>query len=389
MKKKSWIMTLLSILTLLFASLSGSAQQATTFASGLSFPAKIINAPGGNLLVAETGTTPNSGRVSIVDRNGNRRTLIDGLPSGINTATGGQDPSGPSGLALKGNTLYVCIGGGDGTLAGPVQGTEIPNPSPASPWLSSVLTLKLSTYVEESAGNFSFTPADREKFLVKPKLALSNSSGETLTLEVLANFPNYVFEPRPNFAGNVRASNPFGIVINGKTMYVTDASRNVVYTVGLKDREVSVLTHLAPKANPLPFGPPVVDAVPDSIRLLGKQLLLTYLTGFPFAPGNSEVRKVNLANNSQTTFIGGLTSAIDVLPIDREDGQRQFLVLEFSANMLQSQPGRLLLFSAPTASPIVVTGGLNSPTSLAFDEETGDIFISEIFTGRILKVTLQ
>ena len=97
MKKRLWSFTLLNILTLLLASLSASAQQATTFATGLSFPSKMITAPGGNLLVAETGPMPNSGRVSIVDHNGTRRTLIDGLPSGINTATVGQDPSGPSG----------------------------------------------------------------------------------------------------------------------------------------------------------------------------------------------------------------------------------------------------------------------------------------------------
>ena len=39
----------------------------------------------GNLLVSETGTTTlHSGRISIVDQNGNRRTLLEGLPSAIN-----------------------------------------------------------------------------------------------------------------------------------------------------------------------------------------------------------------------------------------------------------------------------------------------------------------
>src|SRR5688572_33111030 len=55
--------------------------------------------------------------------------------------------------------------------------------------------------------------------------------------------------------------------------------------------------------NPLPFGPPFIDAVPDSISLRGNELLVTTLTGFPFPPGRAEVRKVNIttgANESRS-----------------------------------------------------------------------------------------
>jgi hypothetical protein len=60
----------------------------------------------GNLLVAESGGAPNTGRVSIVDQFGNRRTPIDGLPSGISAEGGG--PSSPQGLDLRGRTLFVA-----------------------------------------------------------------------------------------------------------------------------------------------------------------------------------------------------------------------------------------------------------------------------------------
>src|SRR5690349_1708242 len=53
-----------------------------TFATGLLAPSKIIQSPRGNFIVAEGGPEiPNHGRVSIVDDRGQRRTLLDGLPS--------------------------------------------------------------------------------------------------------------------------------------------------------------------------------------------------------------------------------------------------------------------------------------------------------------------
>src|SRR5271154_2090345 len=57
------------------------AQQPSTFATGLQFPSKIILGPNGNLLVTETGSDPNSGRISAINSSGTRRTLIGGRPS--------------------------------------------------------------------------------------------------------------------------------------------------------------------------------------------------------------------------------------------------------------------------------------------------------------------
>ena len=85
-----------------------------------------------------------------------------------------------------------------------------------------------------------------------------------------------------------------------------------------------------------------MDAVPDTVRLYGDQLLVTLLTGFPFESGKAEVRKIDLVGGGTTTFIGGLTTAIDVNPIKRGSNPDQFLVLEFSTNMLPGAPGRLL-----------------------------------------------
>ena len=54
----------------------------STFATGLLAPSKIIQTPRGNFVVSEGGPeVVNNGRVSIVDQQGNRRTLLAGLPS--------------------------------------------------------------------------------------------------------------------------------------------------------------------------------------------------------------------------------------------------------------------------------------------------------------------
>src|SRR5262245_28395296 len=119
--------------------LSGEAraQCATQVTAGLRFPLGIALSNQNNLLVSETGATgvPHSGRISIVDTDGTRRTLLDGLPSATNDVN---EPSGPAGLLMRGRTLYVAIGIGDTIQpAAPGSPVRIGNPNPASPIFSS------------------------------------------------------------------------------------------------------------------------------------------------------------------------------------------------------------------------------------------------------------
>ena len=122
----------------LFASDIANAQcPATVVAGGLQAPNGITQSNQGRLFVSETGPpVVNSGRISIVDIDGVRRTLLSGLPSGLGSIG---DFSGPTGLFMRGRTLYVLIGEGNSTLPGPFPGAELPNPNPASPLFSSIL----------------------------------------------------------------------------------------------------------------------------------------------------------------------------------------------------------------------------------------------------------
>lgn len=388
---KSFIarLTTLAAVTMLLLSANALAQSATVsvVTGGLKAPTRIIVTPQGSLIVAETGTGHNDGRISLIDESGARRTLIDGLPSGISLGSGEAAPSGPSGLALRGRTLYVSIGEGDTVLPGPAQGSNIPNPNRSNPLFSSVLAIRFDSSPETAGSDFALTSDDYDGLSEGITLKAKNASGRKVVVDLLANFRDFADEPRPDFSANVRTSNPFGLVILKDTLYVTDAGLNLIHEVDIATGEHHVLATFALKPNPLPFGPPFADAVPNNVRAFGNQLLVTFLVGFPFAANQSEVRKINLANNSQTTFIGGLTSAIDVIALKGSRGQAdRFYILEFSADMLANQPGRLKFSTSPDATPAVLADNLISPTGMAINEQTGDIFITEIFTGLIKKV---
>src|SRR6185369_15513467 len=92
------------------------AQTTSVFTTGLNHPTKVITSADNSLLVSESGTmTPNTGRISIVDRtSGARHTLISGLPSGVKILGAPRERDATRGFCLKGPTLFVTKGTGEG-----------------------------------------------------------------------------------------------------------------------------------------------------------------------------------------------------------------------------------------------------------------------------------
>ncbi|MEO8189124.1 MAG: ScyD/ScyE family protein [Acidobacteriota bacterium] len=352
-----------------------SAQNLTTLAEGLRAPMKISLTPAGSLLVCEAGSGPNTGRISLVRRNGTRITILDGLPSGL-SAVGDNAPSGPSGIEQIGDVWFLTIGGGDESLPGPAPGLEIPNPNPSSPILSSVLKLRFTAAIDATIGNFVMTPAQHVQLKNGTELAINNPAGETLRISLLVDFPDLV---------GPRSSNPFGLVSLGSRIAVTDASLNLIHSVDIATGSYVTLASFPPLTNPA-GPPPVVDPVPDSIRLSNGQLLVSFLTGFPFNPGLSEIRRVDATTGANTRLIGGLNSAIDVLPV--APVADQYLILEFSTNMTANAPGRLLFFSTPAGPPTVLASPLITPTNMALDRATREVFITEFGPGRIRRLDI-
>ncbi len=374
------------------------AQTTSVFTVGLARPTKLITAGDNSLLVVESGTTtPNTGRVSLVNRTtGARQTLIGGLPSGVNNLGGPPSASGPSALKLRGHTLFLTISTGDAVQnVGP--GLESPNPNPSSPLFDSVLELNLPGNYEEVTSAFTITFANQTTLASGGEVELTNADGQTMTIRMIANFPDYMPNPRPTAPNNQRASNIFGVEIFQKNLYVVDAAFNLIYRVGIDDGNYAPFVTFPNKPNPLfpTIGGPFVEPVPDNIHRVGNRLLVPLLTGFPFVSGFSEIQSVSLKGGGRETFIPNLTSAIDVLHVETSDDSKNigdaedmYFTLEFSANQLANQPGRLKFYSSPDAAPVTVVSNLISPTSMARDEATGDIFVTEIFTGRIIRVQI-
>ena len=65
------------------------------------------------------------------------------------------------------------------------------------------------------------------------------------------------------------------------------------------------------------------------------------------------------------------------------------LVLQFSTNMLAGAPGSLLRFETPTGTPAVVADCLITPTSMALDEKTGTLYVTELATGRVVSLQVE
>jgi hypothetical protein len=357
----------------------------STFATGLAAPSKIIQTPRGNFIVSEAGPQmTNHGRVSIVDQQGNRRTLLDGLPS-ARTFVG--DYNGTTGIYLQGRMLYVLNGQGDVTLAGPVQGTERPNSTPASPIFSSILAVHFSAAAEATTTGVTLTLADHKALKSGQTLVRTDAEGHRIVIELFVDFPDYAPEPRPNFADNVRHSHPYGIVADDEFLYVVDAGFNKVRKLEIASGAEQTLTSFPPTPNP-GNGPPFIENVPTTIRWNGDQLLVTLLSGAPFIPGLSQVRQVDPVTGANNPLIQGLSAAVDVAPLATGGTVEGLLTIEFDLNFPVPGPGRLQFFSAAGADPVVLAGCLTTSTSLILDRKADRVVISELATGRLVTMEL-
>jgi hypothetical protein len=380
--------------------------------SGLKTPLGVTLSNKGNLFVSETGTGVNDGRISIVDRNGNRRTLLEGLPSGISDVG---DASGPGGIFLQGRTLYLAIGIGDAIRNAP--GGVIPNPAGvSSPIFSSVLAIKFGDdFVERKTAGFTLSLADHQDLAAGERVRLSNGGGDKITVQLVVNFPDFTSNPLSTLANSVRGSNPFDLVAvgdrdrrdgkdrddddderDGDQLYVTDGGQNLVWRIDVNSGAFSILSVFPLIPNPLaPLVGPFVEAVPTGIAYDDGKLLVTLFRGAPFPPGTSVVEQIDPLTGSHfdpltgihIPFIIGRKTAIDVLPISNHHDTDYLVLQHASAGPFFGSPGLLLRFETPTDPPVVITNCLTRPTSMALDERTDTLYISEL-AGRIVKVSV-
>lgn len=360
------------------------AQAPQVVATGLQGPQKIVLTPAGSILVSETSTAANSGRISVVSRSGSRRSLFEGMPSGTEVAGGG---SGPTAMALGGSRiLYVAIGGGDAERRGE-NGASVHNPQGiSSPIFTSVLKVEFSADVDSLLGTFTLSVAEQTKLADGGEVTLTDGSGGSAKITVLADLPNSMPDARTIY----RFSNPWGLALNpdGSTLYLADASTNALISINTATGRWTRFVRFPPAQNPTPVGPPMIDAVPTNLRWHDNHLLVPFLTGFPFVPGRAQVLSVEPGTGKSEPFITGLSSSVDILARTRGDGSTQFFTLEFSQNQSATPPGPGRLRRYDTWQGVTVLSDLRAPTSLAYDAATKELYILEL-TGRLLKLQLD
>jgi len=368
-------------------SVPSTMAQCSEVISGLRRPLGITQSNQNNLIVSETGTLGelHSGRISIVDPGGSRRTLLSGLPSATSDVG---EPSGPSGVYLRGRTLYVVIGVGNTFLP-----SGIPNPNPSSPIFSSLLAIHFSANVENTTTGFTLTPANQQTLASGGRVTLSNGGGR-IKVQLIANFPDFT-SGDPFTTTGFRNVNPFDVVVVGDQAYVTDGGQNLVWQVDIATGTFSALVTFPRIPNPLfvnpnppppSIGGPFLEAVPTGIAYSDGHLLVTLFRGFPFPPNVSVVEQIDPLTGNHSPFITGLRTAIDVIPTT-EGGETHYLVLQHTSGTTIlppfTGPGLVLHFDTPAGPPTVVTNCLTRPTSMTFDEKAGLLYVTEL-GGRLV-----
>ncbi len=380
-------------------------------------PYKLSMTPGGNVVVAEGGTGNQDGRVSLVSWWGQRYTLLDGLPSAIAEGF----PTGPTAVADAHRTLYILIGEGDVRGSSPPP-TQVPNPDGlSSPIFSSIIRARFDPVPDGIRVGFPLTSEHHRALADGRTVTLENAAGETVELTLLTDFRD--LDPDP--VTSVRSANPFSLIAVGSLtaedlvelgypglsveegnflsrlepdsplgqrlekrtrLYGVDSGLNTILEVAADTGRWRVVARLPPIPNPLfpGLGGPVVDAVPTGICATeAGTLLVSLLTGFPFASGNARVVEVDPGVGSVSEYLNGMTTATDVTVA--EDAT---FVLELSTNFLGQAPGRLLRFDDPSATPVVVAEGLIGPTGVLVHPGWGELIVGESFSGRLLRVPL-
>src|SRR5579884_1236433 len=273
---------------------SAAAQQPVTYATGLNNPSKIIIGPNGTLIVGESGTTsPNTGRVSLINASGARSTVLDALPSGVYDG----DADGVTGLLLEGNTLYVSIGQGDQLVDGTQQGTLVPNPkAPSSPIFGAVLKVDFTQSPDRLTAPFTLKSTDQYTLADGNSVTLDNGSGDKATVSVLSSF-----RFRPDAQTIYRNAHPYALAratSDTSHIYMVDAGLNSLVQIDTPSGRARTLVQFPVQPNFAGGGPPVSEAVPTSVHAYANVLLVTLFTGFPFGPANSRVVVVDPASGA-------------------------------------------------------------------------------------------
>jgi hypothetical protein len=337
-----------------FAQAPPVAPGGTVVASGLEGPRGLTFGPDGLLYFAEAGlggtqavpqgcenvpapVGPYHGgltaRISRIESNGERTTVVAGLPSGVTSLPTG-DTAGAADIAFVDGQLYAVTAGGGCSHANP----NFPN---------AVLRIDIKRH----------------------------------TFEMVANLSRF-FREHPVAHPNVSDFEPDGVPYSMKAFHgdliVIEPNHGRLLRINLTEGQGPRIEQLSDLSAPLGH------IVPTSVASLDDRFFIGNLGLFPIVVGSSKLYQVT-HNGFVIDYWGGFTTIIDV----QKDSQGRLYVMEFSsaAGFPDVGQGRIIRIANGTAEEIV--RGLNVPTAMALDRHD-DIYVSDLgaapgTAGRILR----
>jgi dienelactone hydrolase len=323
--------------TMLIAIATFAMAQSSTYtviSKELKSPLGITFDANGQFWVTETGTGKDDGSVSILGADGTTIPVITNLPSFFipdeHEVTGAWRI-----LPLPNNKIALVVGGGPGKNFGTIyffdlNGAKIP-------------------------------------------LTLANATRQVPVTAFLAT-------------KGMEDSNPFSVAIDAAgNLIVADAAANMVVKFNEKN-EGTIIATLPDIKNPTPVGPPFVNQVPTRIITNPKGgFYLATLTGFPFNKGAATIYAMD-ASGKLTPYKTGMTTITDLV-LDAASGD--LFALQVGEFAFAPQPGFAANSSKitrikPDGSTQIVAEGFGPASGMAITN-SGSIYVSEVFSGRILR----